>query len=280
MLVLENKVALITGSSSGIGEAVAVQLWSMGASVVITGRDTKRIDAVIARCLNSSQPATGITKQDDGDHRRRHQKAIGVKADILVDTDMDLLVDRVTDEFGGQLDILVNNAGVATVASFLDTDNLELFDVEVKFIRAHQRLTRLLIPLLTIASTSSGSSSSIVNVSAFTDRASYEVLANMLCKSSLDMFTKCLALELAPKGVRVNSVGPGTIITPMVTNNPAFNDVIYLPDFLQTIPLGRPATADEVANAVVFLAVTPKCAVSGDSFTNGIKLNVTGGQFL
>ncbi|XP_054154961.1 17-beta-hydroxysteroid dehydrogenase 14-like [Oppia nitens] len=251
----------------------------MGASVVITGRDTKRIDAVIARCLNnsSSQPATDITKQHDGDHhRRRHQKAIGVKADLSLDTDINLLIERVSAEFGGQLDILVNNAGGSTVASFVDANCINLLDQELKILRGHQLLTKLLIPLLT----ASTRGSSIVNVSATTERPSYEVLANMLCKSSLDMFTKCLALELAPKGVRVNCVGAGTILTPMVLNNPVYNRLVFSAEFLQTIPLGRPATADEVVNAIVFLAVTPTCAVSGGSFVNGIKLNVTGGQFL
>ncbi|XP_054154958.1 3-oxoacyl-[acyl-carrier-protein] reductase FabG-like [Oppia nitens] len=275
-------------SSSGIGEAVALKLWSMGASVVITGRDTKRIDAVISRCLNnsnSSQPATGIgIKQHDGDHHRRrhHQKAIGIRADLLVDTDIDLLVARVSAEFGGQLDILVNNAGMEGLANFVDDNCVMLIDQELNFMRAQQRLTRLLIPMLTSSATICSSFSSIVNVSAITEKAQSQSLPNMLGKISLDMFTKCLALELAPNGVRVNSVGPGVIATPSLLDHPVLKQIVLMPEFMQTIPLGRLGLPDEVANAVAFLVVTPSEAPTvsrgAGSFITGIKLNITGGQ--
>ncbi|CAG2121026.1 unnamed protein product, partial [Medioppia subpectinata] len=104
------KVALITGSSSGIGAAIAIKLWSLGANVVITGRNEKRIQEVVNKCQN-----------------RDNQRALEVRADLLVDKDIEQLVAKTIKEFG-KIDILVNNAGIGTTVQLNDQKYIETFD--------------------------------------------------------------------------------------------------------------------------------------------------------
>ncbi|CAG2110838.1 unnamed protein product [Medioppia subpectinata] len=183
-MVFKGKVALITGSSSGIGEGIAIKLWSLGANVVITGRNEKRIQQVVNKC-----------------HKRDNQRALGVRADLLVDKDIEELVAKTIAELG-KIDILVNNAGVLTNGQFGGPKYLEAYDVIMNAnLRSVQVLTQLVVPYLEITK------GNIVNISSIgTLIPQWRAMSYCMAKSALDMFTKCLSLQLAPKGIRVNSV--------------------------------------------------------------------------
>lgn len=119
------------GSSSGIGEAIAIKLASMGANVVITGRDETRIANVVKACEELCK-----------------QKAIGVKADLLNEKDINNLVEQSIKEFG-KIDILVNNAGVCLVVPIGDPKYLEAYDTVMNTnVRSIQVLTQLVLPFL------------------------------------------------------------------------------------------------------------------------------------
>ncbi|CAG2100298.1 unnamed protein product [Medioppia subpectinata] len=139
---LKGKVALITGSSSGIGAAIAVKLWSLGANVVITGRDDKRIQQVVNKC-----------------HKRNNQRALGVRADLLVDKGIEELVAKTIAELG-KIDILVNNAGVGPAIGLRDTTSMLAYDRLTNcYMRCVQVLTQLVVPYLEITK------GNIVNIS-------------------------------------------------------------------------------------------------------------------
>ncbi|XP_054158054.1 glucose 1-dehydrogenase 1-like [Oppia nitens] len=239
------KVAIITGSSSGIGEAIALLLSTMDANVVITGRNQKRIDSVIKQC-QSSLTTSG--------------RALGVRADLLVDSDIEILVNKTIGEFG-RIDILVNNAGIGSTVEFTDENYMLAYDqVMATNVRCVQVLTRLALPYLV------ESKGNIVNISSIAGLApNPSTVAYCMAKSALDMFTKCLALELGPKGVRVNSVNPAAIRTPIFNAVTGDNRMLdYVEKFCQqTYPLGRIGEARDVAEAVAYLASDRASFVTG-----------------
>ena len=191
-----------------------------------------------------------------------------IKGDLGVEGDTKLILDKTISEFG-RIDILVNNAGVLEMGS-IENSSLEQYDRVMNVnLRAVYHLTMLAVPHLI------KTQGNIVNVSSVNGIRSFPgVLAYNISKAGLDQFTRCVSLELAPKGVRVNSVNPGVIITELQKRG-GLNDEAYA-NFLerskQTHALGRPGNVDEVAKAIVFLA-------SDDaSFTTGCNLPVDGGR--
>ncbi|CAG2174138.1 unnamed protein product, partial [Oppiella nova] len=218
------KVALITGSSSGIGEGIALKLSSLGANVVITGRDDQRIQSVVKKCESLSK-----------------QKALGVRADLQVDNDIKNLVNKTVKEFG-KINILVNNAGVVQMAQFGDPGYLLAFDTVMNTnVRSIQVLTQLVVPYL------ESTKGNIINISSVAALIpAPQAIAYCMAKSALDMFTKCLALQFGPKGIRTCR---------------------------DTYPLQRIGEPEDVAEAVVFLA-SPTSA----SFITGLIMPVDGGS--
>ncbi|CAG2115956.1 unnamed protein product [Medioppia subpectinata] len=250
---MKGKVTLITGSSSGIGAAIALKLWSLGANVVITGRNEKRIQEVVNKCQN-----------------RDNQRALGMRADLLVDKDIEQLVAKTIKEFG-KIDILVNNAGIGTTVQLNDQKYIETFDEIFKTnVRCIQVLTKLVVPYLEITK------GNIINVSSFEGlRPNPVTMVYCMAKSALDMFTKCLALSLGPKGIRVNSVNPAAIRTPIfqtVTENDKMLDCVE--KYCKTAyPLRRIGEPEEVAELVAFLASDTTA-----SFITGALIPIDGGS--
>ena len=249
MAKFTGKVALITGASSGIGAAAAKLFSKLGATLALSGRNIENLKAVASECEGETEP-------------------ILIKADLGTEADTKLLIEKAVSELG-QIDILVNNAGVLELGSIENT-TLDQYDRVMNVnLRAIYHLTMLAVPHLV------KTKGNIVNVSSVNGLRSFPgVLAYNISKAGLDQFTRCVALELAPKGVRVNAVNPGVIVTELQKRG-GLSDEAYA-NFLerskQTHALGRPGDVDEVAEAIAFLAS------SEASFTTGCSLPVDGGR--
>ena len=249
MAKFTGKVALITGASSGIGAAAAKLFSKLGATLALSGRNIENLKAVASECEGETEP-------------------ILIKADLGTEADTKLLIEKAVSELG-QIDILVNNAGVLELGSIENT-TLDQYDRVMNVnLRAVYHLTMLAVPHLV------KTKGNIVNVSSVNGLRSFPgVLAYNISKAGLDQFTRCVALELAPKGVRVNAVNPGVIVTELQKRG-GLSDEAYA-NFLerskQTHALGRPGDVDEVAEAIAFLAS------SEASFTTGCSLPVDGGR--
>jgi len=237
---LEKKVAIITGGSRGIGKAIAAAFAREGATAVICGRKQETLDAV-ARELGSRVVA--------------HTCHVG-KAD-----DLSRLVDRVTRDFG-RIDILVNNAATNVAQGpCLEIDDGQ-FDkmIEVN-LKSAFRLIRLIAPGMC-----QRSMGSIINVSSISgQRVQSEGMMYSTTKAALIMMTKCYALELGPKGVRVNAIAPGLIQT--VLSEYYWKDEARLAERLERQPikhLGQPA---EIAEIAVMLASDKASYLTGQVIT-------------
>ncbi|MBO9578668.1 MAG: SDR family oxidoreductase [Microbacteriaceae bacterium] len=241
--------ALITGGDSGIGRAVAIAFAREGADVAISYLPEEEPDAV----------ATALWIEEAG------RRSFCIPGDIRTEAHSTRLVERVVSEFGG-LEILVLNAAYQQHRDSLaetPTEEIErVFD------------TNLMAPLWTARSAIPHlrpGSSIIVTSSIQAFNPSPELLDYAMTKAALVAFTKALAQELGPKGVRVNAVAPGPIWTPLI---PATEWPDKLPKFGQDTPLGRAGQPAEVAPAYVYLA-SPE-----SSYVSGAVLPVTGGKGL
>ncbi|CAH0389574.1 unnamed protein product [Bemisia tabaci] len=250
-MAFRGKVVLVTGASSGIGAATAKLFAKLGASLALTGRNLSNLEKVAAECKKVGEEVPFL-----------------FKADLNNETETKNLLESVLTHFK-HLDVLVNNAGILEGGTIENT-SLEQYDrIFNTNVRSVYHLTMLAVPHLI---TSKGS---IVNVSSVNGLRSYAgVLAYNMSKSALDQFTRCVALELAPKGVRVNSVNPGVIITE-IHKRGGMDDAAYakfLERSKETHPLGRPGSSEEVAKAIIFLASEDA------SFSTGVNLPVDGGR--
>lgn len=242
------KVVLITGSSSGIGTATAHRLAKQGALLALSGRNVDNLKAVA---------------KDVGE-----DKTFIVPGDVTKEADTENILKKTIEKYG-KLDVLVNNAGILETGT-IETTSLEQYDrVMNTNVRSIYHLTMLAVPYLI------KTQGSIVNVSSVNGIRSFPgVLAYNLSKTAVDQFTRCVALELAQKGVRVNSVNPGVTITNLHKRG-GMNDEAYA-KFLEhsktTHAMGRPGQASEIADAIVFLAS------DAASFITGANLPVDGGR--
>ncbi|GJQ82043.1 hypothetical protein Trydic_g6919 [Trypoxylus dichotomus] len=246
------KVVLITGASSGIGAATAKYLGSLGASLALTGRNVENLNKTASECnLPKNTPTPFI-----------------ITGELTNENDTKNILESTIKHFG-KLDVLVNNAGVIETGSIENT-NLEQFDRMMNInVRCIYQLTTLAVPYLV------ETKGNIVNVSSVNGIRSFPgVLAYCVSKAALDQFTRCAALDLAPKQVRVNSVNPGVTITNLHKRGGMNNEqyAAFLKRTKETHALGRPGDAAEVAKAIAFLAS------DAASFITGASLPVDGGR--
>ncbi|KAK4296046.1 hypothetical protein Pmani_031429 [Petrolisthes manimaculis] len=225
MNMLAGKIAIITGASSGIGAATAIKFSQLGATLCITGRNADNLKSVAEKCSNGS----GNTVPP-----------LIVQGDVTKDSDTHAIVDAAVQRFG-RLDILVNNAGILELGG-IDNTSMEQYDrlmnTNIRYEREREReleqydrlmntnirsmyqLTMLATPHLI------NTKGNIVNVSSVNGiRAFPGVLAYCVSKAAVDQFTKCVALELASKQVRVNSVNPGVVVTELQKRGGLSDDV-------------------------------------------------------
>lgn len=239
-----NKVILITGASSGIGAASAENFAKFGATLVLVGRNPKKFQHLTRRIHN-----IGIKK-----------KPIIILADVT--TDAKRIVCETIDKCG-HLDILINNAGINR-GGLVETFEMADFDLLYQTnLRSVVEITQLCVPHLIKTKGNIVNVSSIGAIQAFSGNAAYGML-----KASLDHFTRGLAIELADKEVRVNSINPGVIETDIYSAmGLKLCEISSLMKFCVNIqPLKRNGKADEVAKAIAFLANKENSFVTGVSF--------------
>lgn len=245
MKKLENKVAIVTGATSGMGLETAKLFLSEGAKVVLTGRSQEKLDA--------------LKSELSGDY-------LLVNAEASSLSDSDRLIQKTVDVFG-KIDILFLNAGVFRIET-IDGLTEEIYD-EVHNINVRG-------PLFTVKSAynslNDGASiifnTSIVNVKGFAGMAAYGS-----SKAALRSITRTLASEFGPRGIRVNAIAPGPIDTPIYgKHNVAQENIDQMAaNFPSMVSLGRFGNSEEIATTALFLAS------ADSSYITGAEIPVDGG---
>ncbi len=241
--MFSNKAAIITGATSGIGRAAALAFGREHASVVAVGRDEA------AR----GEGATAI--RDAGG------RAEIVRADVTAPDAPAKIVSAAVAAFG-VIDVLVNAAGVIGSGSVEATGD-EMWDTMFAInVTAPFRLIREAGPHLVARR------GSVVNVSSVTGlRAFPGLVAYCASKSAVDQLTRCAALDFAPKGVRVNAVNPGVVVTNLHRRSGYTEDVYarFLEHSKETHPMGRVGQPAEIADLILFLASTRSGWITGET---------------
>lgn len=242
---LEGKVAIVTGATSGIGRATALRFAEAGARVAIVGRNAQALNVVA------------------GEIQVAGSEALAIRADVTVQPIARRIVAQTIEQFGG-LDVLVNAAGHLVTGTIEDT-TLATWDAMINVnLRAVFNLMQQVIPHLTERK------GNIVNVSSVTGlRAFPGVLAYCVSKAGLDQLTRCAALELAPKGVRVNAVNPGVVVTEIHRRGGMGQKEYkaFLEHSKETHPIGRVGQAYEVAELILYLASERASWITGATYS-------------
>jgi NAD(P)-dependent dehydrogenase (short-subunit alcohol dehydrogenase family) len=241
---MKEKSAIVTGASSGIGYATAFRLVGDGATVIGVGRSETALNRLRDECVELE----GELKIHLADLREISQ--------------IEQLVSFATDTLGS-LDILVNSAGIIGNGSIEDTTSEDwdrMMGINVKSVF---QLTQLCIPLL------AKNKGSVVNVSSVAGKRSFpNVLAYCVSKAAVDQMTKCAALELAEKGIRVNAVNPGVVVSNLHKRSGMDDEqyAAFLEHSKTTHPLGRVGKPEEVADLIEFLASDSSSWITGGTF--------------
>ncbi|XP_050561934.1 3-oxoacyl-[acyl-carrier-protein] reductase FabG-like [Spodoptera frugiperda] len=238
-----DKVVLVTGASAGIGESTALLFAKLGAKLSLVGRNEANLRAVAAEC-----------------EKQKGVKPLAIVADLGTDEGVQKTAKETLEHFK-RLDVLVNNAGISTrtclqVADMATFD--EVFRVDV---RGVYQLTKLLVPALI------ETGGNIVNVSSIS--GTMVVVGSLpygMAKAALDHFTRLVALELAPKGVRVNAVSPGVTVSTIVKRMTGCTEEQYqswLSSAASTVPMGEVCQGGDIARMIVHLASDSSRLVTG-----------------
>ncbi|MEJ5305174.1 MAG: SDR family oxidoreductase [Ignavibacteria bacterium] len=235
-----NKIALITGATSGIGNATLRKFIAEGFFVVGVGRNQNKLDEL---------------KNEFGD-------SIDVyRADVSKKEDRINLVEYLKSK-KYELDVLVNSAGILRNGTIENT-SLEAWNELIETnLTSTFHLMNLCIPLL------EKKKGSIVNVSSVTGLRSFpNILAYCVSKAGVDHLTRCAALELAPKGIRVNAVNPGVVVTNCHLNSGMDQETYnrFLEHSKTTHPIGRVGKAEEIADLIFFLASEKAGWITGET---------------
>jgi NAD(P)-dependent dehydrogenase (short-subunit alcohol dehydrogenase family) len=242
---LEGKVAIVTGATSGIGRATALRFAEAGARLGLVGRNAQALNVIA------------------GEIRDAGSEALVIRADVTVQPIARRIVTQTVEEFGG-LDVLVNAAGHLVNGTIEDT-TLATWDAMINVnLRAVFNLMQQVVPHLVERR------GNIVNVSSVTGlRAFPGVLAYCVSKAGLDQLTRCAALELAPKGVRVNAVNPGVVVTEIHRRGGMSQKEYkaFLERSKETHPIGRVGQAYEVAELILYLASERASWITGATYS-------------
>jgi len=249
---IHGKVAIVTGASSGIGKATVLAFGREGAQVALLARDEKRLRDTAAAI------------------ERTGGQALIVPTDVTVPEQCERAVRTVVNGWGG-IDILVNAAGIIANGTIENTTLAAWDEMFAITVRSVFYLMHLCVPYLIERK------GSVVNVSSVTGlRAFPNVLAYCASKAAVDHLTRCAALELGPKGVRVNAVNPGVVLTELHRRG-GMDEKTYsafLEHSKATHPLGRVGQPEEVAELIVFLASSHAGWITGET------MSIDGGRAL
>ena len=251
---LHGKNVLITGGSSGIGQATAVRFAEHGANVAIN-------------YLTTPAEAAGTEEQVHTCLRKVQQHGVRdvlVQGDVSSEQDVVRMVGEASERLGG-LDVLINNAGIQIARpseqlASAEFDQVLAVDLRGAFLCARQAIRRFL------ADQKPGVVINVSSVHEIIPRPSY--LSYSISKGGVGNMTRTLALEYARRGIRVNGAGPGATITPI--NRAWIDDPVKTEVVASHIPLGRPGTADEMAGVCAFLASDDAAYITGQTlFVDG-----------
>jgi NAD(P)-dependent dehydrogenase (short-subunit alcohol dehydrogenase family) len=239
MMEFDGKVAIVTGATSGIGMATARRFAEQGGRVAAAGRKKE----VLAEVETSKIKTYAV--------------------DLTNEKETSGFVERVIKDFGG-IDILVNAAGIIANGTIENT-TLADYDLMMNInVRSLFQLMQLALPSIIERK------GNIVNVSSVTGlRAFPGVLAYCVSKAAVDQLTRCAALELAPKGVRINAVNPGVVRTNLHRNSGMNEDAYsaFVERSKTTHPLGRVGEAEEIADLILFLASSKAGWITGGTYS-------------
>lgn len=241
---MQGKLVIVTGASSGIGRAAALLFANKGATVIAVGRAEKELSAL----AESVKSKTGSIKIHLADMTQMSQ------------------LERIASEtvrLHGRIDVLVNSAGVIENGT-IETTTLEDWDKMFHInLRSPFILSQKCVPYL------AETKGNIVNVSSVAGSRSFpNILAYGVSKAAVDQLTRCSALELAPKGIRVNAVNPGVVLTNLHKrggmDEPTYE--AFLERSKETHPIGRVGTPQEVAELIYYLASDKASWITGATY--------------
>jgi glucose 1-dehydrogenase len=243
MPTLQNKVAIVTGSGSGIGQAIAIRFASEGATVVVDYRNH----------IEQAQETAAKAEAAGG-------KAILVKADVSILTDTQNLVDQAYQQLG-RCDILVNNAGIEKEAAFWDVTEADYDAVLNVNLKGAFFLTQAFVRRLRDARLPGR----VINISSVHEDMVFPHFSTYCAsKGGMRMLMRDLSVELGPLNITVNNIAPGAIATPINTKMMA--DKTELDALLANIPLGRMGTPQDVAGLALFLASDDGAYCTGSTY--------------
>ncbi|XP_005097130.2 3-oxoacyl-[acyl-carrier-protein] reductase FabG [Aplysia californica] len=242
-LDLTGRVAIVTGSSSGIGLATAVLFVKRGAKVTLHGRNLEKLSAA-AKVLREAGAKEG--------------HYLTVAGDVTEPASRESLVQQTVGKFG-RIDILVNNAGCGSRAFLRDVTEEEIDGMVNQHFKAPVFLCQLCLPYLIKSKGNIVNVSSCVAVEALPGSLAYSA-----AKAGMDMFTTYAAVELSELGIRVNSVRPGLILTPIFDSVPKeICDKLFAAGRRRAL-LGRNGQPEEVAEVIAFYASDAASFATGD----------------
>jgi len=247
---MKGKVVLITGASSGIGRATAFKFAAEGAQVALVARNAARLGKVEAEINANGGQARAIS------------------ADVTLEAEIERIVSETVEAFGA-IDVLVNAAGIIATGTVENT-NLEDWDMMMNVnVRAPFYLMQRALPYLLKRR------GNVVNVSSVTGlRAFPGIVSYCASKAAVDQLTHCAALEMASKGVRINAINPGVIVTMLHRTGGMDEDAYaaFLEHSKTTHPLGRVGRPEEAAELIYFLASEKA------GWITGVTLPIDGGR--
>jgi len=241
----ENKVVIVTGGGTGIGRGIAHRFGQEGAHVVLAGRRIGPLENVVKEITS----AGGKSSAHGGDVRKVE--------------DIQALVDSVVQQYG-RIDVLINNAGVAGEGAFLEVTPEYYDDVLDTNLRGAyfmaQRVAKAMI--------AKGNGGSIINITSI-DATAADGPYSTYCtaKAGLVNLTHCMAFELAQHKIRVNAVAPGFTMTEMTSNAVSAEELDYLQNRFDRVPMRRLGTVEECAALVAFLASDEALYLTGENIT-------------